>query len=176
MKVYLIGMPGAGKSTLGRELATILNYAFFDLDAEIEKVASLTIPQIFKVNGEAFFRELESKILKTLSFSAEKAVIATGGGTPCFYNNLEFMNAHGLTIYLMASPDTLANRLIKTDLAGRPLFQERTKDDLHHFLAETLVNRATFYEQAGIVFESRSLTSDAAALAQIIREDQNLIN
>jgi shikimate kinase len=165
-------MPGTGKSTLGRELATILDYPFFDLDLEIEKAAGLLIPQIFNQFGEGYFRELESNILKTVSFSAEKAVIATGGGTPCFHNNLEFMNAHGLTIYLKTDLDVLANRLLKTDLRPRPLFQGKTKDDLHHFLAETLAKRATFYAQAGIVFESLSLASDAAALAQIIREAQ----
>src|SRR5688572_23576380 len=172
MKVFLIGMPGAGKSTLGRELAVLLNYPYFDLDAEIEQSAGISIPEIFSQFGEEYFRELESNILKKVSFSAEKAVIATGGGTPCFHNNLEFMNAHGLTVYLKAGPQILANRLVKTDLTNRPLFQGKTKDDLHHFLAETLAKRATFYAQAGIVFESLSLASDAAALAQMIREAQ----
>jgi shikimate kinase len=176
MKVYLIGMPGAGKSTLGRKLATLLNYPFFDLDLEIEKLAGKSISQIFRQHGEVYFRELESNILKTVSFSAGKVVIATGGGTPCFHNNMEFMKEQGLTVYLKATPLILANRLIKTDLVNRPLFQERTKDDLRHFLVETLADRATFYAQAGIVFESRSLDSDAAALAHIIREDQNILS
>lgn len=172
MKVFLIGMPGAGKSTLGRELAAVLACPFLDLDAEIERIAGLSIPQIFSQYGEEYFRELESNILKTVSFSAEKAVIATGGGTPCFHNNLEFMNAHGLTVYLKTDPEVLANRLLKTDLTSRPLFQGKTKDDIRHFLAETLAKRATFYAQAGIVFESLSLASDTVALAQLIREAQ----
>lgn len=171
MKVFLIGMPGAGKSTLGRKLAAELNLPFFDLDTEIAKAANSTIPEIFRKNGEAYFRKLESEVLKTVVFSAENLVIATGGGTPCFHNNLKFMNEKGLTVYLKASLATLTNRLLKSGLTGRPLFQNKTKDDLCQFLVATLAKRVTFYTQAGIIFESLPLTPDTVALAEIIRKN-----
>ncbi|MFC5271264.1 shikimate kinase [Adhaeribacter terreus] len=173
MHIYLIGMPGAGKSTLGRALAAHLNRKFIDLDKVIEENSGQTIPGIFEEKGERYFRELEAEALKTVSFSGEKLMIATGGGTPCFYENMAFMNTHGLTIYLKTSPEILADRLIQTDLAERPLLKNKSKSLIINYLQETLHKRATFYGQAGIIFESRwstaSVARDTDALVDFIR-------
>ncbi len=111
MHVYLIGMPGAGKSTVGKALAAKLNRPFLDLDAEIEKMAGQTIPEIFEKLGEVYFRNLETKALIEISSSEEKLIIATGGGTPCFADNLQFMQLKGKVLYLKASPEMLTERL-----------------------------------------------------------------
>src|SRR5690606_5400547 len=102
-------------------LAAQLNRKFLDLDAVIEETSGQKIPQIFAEKGENYFRNLETEVLKTVSFSPEKLVIATGGGTPCFHENITFMNARGLTIYLKTTPAILAERLWQTDLMSRPL-------------------------------------------------------
>ncbi|MBK0403304.1 shikimate kinase [Adhaeribacter sp. BT258] len=171
MHIYLIGMPGAGKTTLGRNLAAQLGRTFLDLDEAIEEAAGKTIPQIFEEKGEAYFRELEAETLKTVSFSAEKLVVATGGGTPCFHQNMAFMHAHGLTVYLKVSPEVLAERLLASDLSARPLLKNKTKPLVMKYLRETLRERATFYEQAGIIFENPSvqLTAGASLAAFINR-------
>lgn len=165
-------MPGAGKTTLGRALAAQLNRKFVDLDAAIEAKAGLTIPQLFEEKGETYFRELEAETLKTVSFSAEKLVVATGGGTPCFHQNMAFMNAHGLTVYLKVSPEVLAERLWQTELAKRPLLKNKSKPLIVNYLQETLQKRVTFYKQAGIIFESRckpaSIADETAALLALI--------
>ena len=169
MLVYLIGMPGAGKSTLGPVLAAQLNCKFLDLDAAIEEKAGRTIPQIFEAKGEAYFRKLESEVLKTVSFSGEKRVIAAGGGTPCFHDNMVFMNTHGITVYLKTSPEILAERLLQTNLTNRPLLKNKNKVLIFIFLIETLNLRDTFYELAGIIFESVSpLPDQVQELAEII--------
>jgi shikimate kinase len=170
MHVYLIGMPGAGKSTLGPLLAAQLDRKFLDLDAAIEEASGQTIPQIFTEKGEPYFRELEAETLKTVSFSSQKLVIATGGGTPCFHDNLAFMHAHGLTIYLKTPPEMLAERLLKTDLENRPLLKGESKQFIIKYLQETLLVRATFYEQAGIIFEGPAQhASEVQALATAIK-------
>ncbi|MEP2025618.1 shikimate kinase, partial [Reichenbachiella sp.] len=94
-KIFLIGMPGSGKSTLGKELAEKLGRNFFDLDAEIERMAGWVIPDIFAQVGEDYFRELENSVLLMLIRLNEPAVIATGGGAPCFYDNIDQMNLAG---------------------------------------------------------------------------------
>jgi len=166
MHIYLIGMPGAGKSTLGPALATQLGRKFLDLDIEIEKATGQTISRIFEKYGEA-------ESLKMVSLSNENLVIATGGGTPCFHDNLAFMNAKGTTVYLKVLPEILTERLLQTDLTNRPLFKGKNKPLVLRYLQETLRMRATFYEQAGIIFESRSnpasIAEETAALLALIR-------
>ena len=175
MHVYLIGMPGAGKTTMGKALAAQLNRKLIDLDVAIEEYSGLSISRLFEEKGEAYFRELESETLKTVSFSAEKLVVATGGGTPCFQDNMAFMQRQGLIVYLKAAPETLAERLLLTDLASRPLIKNKSKPVVLSYLRETLAGRGTFYEQAGIIFESRWFRDAAVKdLAELIeRFEQN---
>src|SRR5215217_1973749 len=108
--VFLIGFMGSGKTFVGKKLAQLLKTTFIDLDEVIEKSEEKTISQIFSQNGEEFFRERESHYLKSLS-ERSNVVIATGGGTPCFHDNMKWMNENGITIYLKAKSEILFDRL-----------------------------------------------------------------
>ena len=99
MKIFLIGLPGSGKSTIGKSLALELSYPFIDLDLDIEKAEGRTIKQIFKQMHEGYFRQLESKALKKYCQSQDSFVMATGGGAPCFFDNMEQINQAGKSVF-----------------------------------------------------------------------------
>ena len=146
MRIFLIGYMGSGKSTLGRRLSEHLNMQFVDMDHYIEMRNHKTIPQIFAEEGEAEFRNKERKALEELSEFTD-VVIATGGGAPCFLDNIDLMNNSGKTIFLNIDPSILADRLMnsKTD---RPLIKGKSKEELVAFIDETLKKRNEFYRQA----------------------------
>lgn len=146
MRIFLIGMMGCGKSTVGKRLAARLNFSFYDLDVFIEQKLNATIAEIFREKGESFFRKEEMACLHEL-LSIEKAVIATGGGTPCFFDNMQRMKTGGICIYLEASPQLLFSRLTKQKNA-RPLLAGLENEQLKNFLAEKLSERMPFYAQA----------------------------
>lgn len=138
-KIFLVGLPGAGKTTLGLELAHHLGVQFVDLDQEIEKNARQTINAIFEEKGENHFRQLEHKYLINSIAELSNFVMATGGGTPCFFNNMELMKRSGLTIFIKTPLQIIKQRL-KDDL-DRPLMKSNTLE----FLNES---RKEWYEQA----------------------------
>lgn len=146
MRIYLIGYMGCGKSTLGRRLSDHLNMQFVDMDHYIEERNLKTIPQIFEQEGEAEFRNKERKALEELS-EFTNIIIATGGGAPCFFDNIDLMNRSGKTIYMDISPDILADRLLKSK-TERPLIKGKSKEELVAFIDETLKKRNHFYSQA----------------------------
>ncbi|MBT3385159.1 MAG: shikimate kinase [Prolixibacteraceae bacterium] len=146
MRIYLIGYMGCGKSTLGRRLSEHLNLQFVDMDHYIEERNYKTIPQIFAEEGEAEFRKKERKALEELSEFTD-IVIATGGGAPCFFDNVELMNKSGKTIYLNIEPNILADRLLKSK-TERPLIKGKSREELVAFIDETLKKRNEFYKQA----------------------------
>jgi shikimate kinase len=146
MKLFFIGFMGCGKTTWSRKLAAHLGYDFVDLDHVLEEQAGMTIAEYFTTHSQEAFRELESKILKETSY-AENAVISTGGGLPCFFDNMEWMNANGQTLYIKLSPKTLADRLDKGKTT-RPLLHGLHGEELVTFIAEKLAEREGFYEQA----------------------------
>jgi len=146
MRIYLIGYMGCGKSTLGRRLAEKMNLQFIDMDEYIEERNFRTIPQIFTEEGEPAFRLKEQKALSELSEFAG-VVIATGGGAPCFFDNIGLMNRTGITIFLNIGPDILAERLLSSK-TERPLIKGKSKKELAAFIDETLQKRRPFYEQA----------------------------
>ena len=149
--VYIIGFMGSGKSTTGRRLASILNWHFADIDRHIEKYSGKTISEIFSQDGEIYFRNLESEVLKSLK-SQTNTVISTGGGTPCFGDNMDYMLETGLTIYLKLTPLQLKSRL--ADSKGeRPLIKDLTNDGLLHFIEEKLGSREKWYNRAEITVE-----------------------
>ncbi len=137
---------GSGKSTLGKRLAEHLKLQFVDMDHYIEERNCKTIPQIFAEEGEPEFRRKEQKALKELSEFTD-IVIATGGGAPCFFDNMEVMNQSGKTIYLNIDPEILADRLISSK-TERPLIKGKSKKELIEFIDETLKKRHEFYSQA----------------------------
>jgi shikimate kinase len=144
--IFLIGYMGAGKSTLGKKLAKRLEMNFIDLDSYIEQRFFKTISQLFEEKGESGFREIEKSALAEVA-EFENAIIATGGGTPCFFDNIELMNKKGLTVYLHWLPEKLLQNLTKGK-TKRPLIKDKTDKELLRFIKENLLKREPFYCQA----------------------------
>jgi shikimate kinase len=137
---------GCGKSTLGKRLAKYLNLEFVDMDHYIEMRNHKSVPQIFAEEGEVEFRKKERKALEELSEFSD-IVIATGGGAPCFFDNIDLMNQTGATIYMNIDPAILADRLIHSK-TERPLIKGKSKEELIVFIDEMLAKRRPFYSQA----------------------------
>jgi len=150
-------MPGCGKSTQARKVASDLNLKLIDLDYEIEKHASLTINEIFTIHGEEYFRRLESTFLVQMTRENSDFVMATGGGAACFFDNIDYMNHHGITIYIKIGVDELLNRLSGTGKDKRPLLKGRSATELKKELENKLCYRKTFYEKAKITFDGEKL-------------------
>lgn len=148
MKIFLVGLPGSGKTTLGRQLAKRLNISFLDLDAEIEKAEQSVISEIFSRKGEDYFRKAESERLQKLGDSSQDFVLSTGGGAPCFFDNMKNMNAAGKTIFLDVPTAEIMNRLLRTDLAKRPLFAKMNPEEFKDKIEFMRSQRFPFYKQA----------------------------
>ena len=142
MIIYLIGLPGVGKTTTGKMLAKNLHFDYLDLDNEIELSTRKSISTIFKEKGEPYFRELEKDELFN-TFNLNDYVISTGGGTPCFFDNIEMMNKNGYTIYLSSTPKDIYDRFTPSELAKRPLL----KDGIEK-LEDLYSSRKKFYEKS----------------------------
>lgn len=150
MRIFLIGYMGSGKTTIGREVAKRLNLSFVDMDAHIESQQFKTVAEIFAEQGEDKFRELEQKCLMEVS-EYENVVISTGGGAPCFFNNMEIMKSAGETFYLNLNPKVLSDRLKTTAIHKRPILASYEGDDLEKFIASALQKREPFYNRAKFV-------------------------
>ena len=137
---------GAGKTTIGKALAKDLGLMFYDLDWYIESRMRKTVAQIFKERGEEGFREIERNMLHEVA-EFEDVVISCGGGTPCFFDNMEYMNQQGQTLYLQASPEVLAAHL-RMGKSVRPLIAGKTDEELMAFIKESLEKRDPFYTKA----------------------------
>ncbi len=154
-KVFLLGFMGCGKSTLGRHLAKALGWEFIDLDDYFEQKFKTTVPLFFKEFGETGFRDGERAALQDLK-SVDEAVIATGGGAPCYFDNMDFMNEHGVTLYMKVSPEILAQRLTNSKNV-RPLVQGKTGAELITYIKEKLKSREPFYNRANIIADAEVL-------------------
>lgn len=154
MRIFLVGYMGCGKSTIGRKLAELLGISFVDLDKYIEERYFKSVPAIFAEEGEKGFREKERTALLEVS-QFENVVVGTGGGAPCFFDNMEVMNDHGITVYISPDTDTLAMRLIKSK-TERPLIAGKSRDELIRFIDEALIRRAPFYEKARIIIRGEN--------------------
>lgn len=146
MRIYLTGYMGCGKSTLGRKLAKHAGLQFVDMDHYIEERNCKTVARIFEDEGEAGFRALERKALEELSEFID-VVVATGGGAPCFFDNMALMNNTGITIFMNINPSILASRLMSSK-TGRPLIAGKSEAELVDFISQTLDKRMKFYRQA----------------------------
>lgn len=143
--IFLIGYMCSGKSTLGRIVAEKMGMEFIDLDHFIENRYHSSISDIFKERGEAYFREIERKALHEVG-EFHNCVIACGGGTPCHFDNMEYMNHIGATIYLNSSPESLSKRLcVPSSKRKRPLIASMSDIEVTEFVTKTIATRAPFY-------------------------------
>ncbi len=146
IRIILIGYMGAGKTTVGKELAKALGLSFYDLDWYIESRMRKTVKQIFDEGGEEAFRNVERNMLHEVA-EFENVVISCGGGTPCFFDNMDYMNRQGDTIYLQANPEVLVQHL-KMGKGVRPLLQNKTGDELVQYIKTHLEEREPYYLKA----------------------------
>ncbi len=153
-RIFLVGYMGSGKSSVGRLLAQKIGWQFIDLDFFIENRYRKSISQIFTESGEAAFREMEHKTLVEVA-SFEQTVISTGGGVPCFHDNMTLMNQLGTTIYLKVAIPELVKRL-DVGRHSRPLIKDKSKEELAAFISDNLQKRERYYNEADIVFESEN--------------------
>jgi len=144
--IVLIGFMGSGKSTVGDILASHLSLVFVDMDAEIERTEGKSITEIFNCQGEAYFRNLEKATLNRLLKSKIPTVIATGGGTPCFGDNIDSINNGSYSFYLKVGRSSLVERLLRS--TDRPLINGMNKKELNAFIRSKLADREHYYKQA----------------------------
>lgn len=166
-RIYLTGFMGSGKSFLTKYLAEKYGWKSQDLDKIIEKEQQLSISDIFKLHGEAVFRKMEQEALHNTQHS-EKTIFALGGGTACFFDNMDWIKKNGISIFLNPSVQTLMQRLSqKSELKKRPLLQQLNLDELRSYLSNKLQERIVHYKQANYTITSSNLE-------EILKEIQHL--
>lgn len=146
IRIIIIGYMGAGKTTVGRALSRELGIPFYDLDWYIESRMRKTVKQLFDERGEEGFRRIERNMLHEVA-EFENVIVSCGGGTPCFFDNMEYMNQQGQTVYLQASPEVLYGHLLMGK-SVRPLLLGKTREELLVFIKEQLKQRESYYSQA----------------------------
>jgi shikimate kinase len=167
--VYIIGFMGSGKSTAGKKLAAALGWSFIDLDKRIEEHTGTTIPDLFSQFGEDYFRNVEAEILRSLKDN-KNTVVSTGGGTPCYGDNMDYMLKTGLTIYLKLTPPQLQSRLSGSKTV-RPLLKDLNASQLLGFIEEKLAIREKWYNLAYLTVEGIDL--DINSLKSLLIENMN---
>ena len=165
-RIILIGYMGSGKTTIGKQLSEKLSIPFIDSDQEIEEKMNKTIFQLFEDLGESRFRILESEFIHKLS-KTSSFVLATGGGLPCFFDNMLFLNDLGLTIYLKSSTEILTDRLL-IDNKTRPLIKGKNKEELNGFISLNLSSRESIYEKSRFILDESQQNIDS--IVQIISQ------
>ncbi|MBC7744181.1 MAG: shikimate kinase [Flavobacterium sp.] len=161
MKIFLVGFMGSGKSSLGRKLAHYINYHFLDLDKLIEAKVQMTIAEYFALYGEGSFRQLEKDVLQSSEYGVN-TIIATGGGSPCYFDNINWMNQQGKTVYLSMKAASLADRLINSK-RERPLIQGFNHEELVNYIKTKLEGREVYYRQAQFMVSGTDMTAEKLA-------------
>ncbi|MFW5759679.1 MAG: shikimate kinase [Cyclobacteriaceae bacterium] len=156
MKIYLIGLPGSGKSYWARQLSAHYQLRLIDLDAEIVKDTGRSINDIFINHGEQWFRQKEADLLRQISQKYAQFIFSTGGGAPCFHQNMKYINENGISIFINRTPENIALRLLSKGFDKRPLLKDK-RDTLVEELKNKLAERIIFYQQAHIVVEHDEL-------------------
>ena len=172
-RIFLIGYMGPGKTTLGKAFSRELGLTFIDLDWYIEERFHKTVQQLFSERGEQGFRELEQKMLHEVA-EFEDVVISAGGGTPCFFDNMDYMNACGDTVFLQVEPEVLFRRL-KVAKQQRPLLANKSDEELMNFICEALQKRHPFYSQAKLLFRADEL-EDKSQIQTSVDSLRKLLN
>jgi shikimate kinase len=150
---------GSGKTTTGEKLADRLNYSFIDLDSFIEKKEKRKISEIFSGEGEEYFRKTERRILQEI-IKKNNIVVACGGGTPCYSNNMDLMKEKGKTVYLEMPVDALVNRLLNSNVE-RPLIKGKNKEELENYISIMLTKRRKYYKKAHYTTNAQNLNIDS---------------
>ncbi len=171
MKIFITGYMGAGKSSAGRKIALRLGFEFIDMDDEFKSVQGVSVSEYLLKKGEELFREKERDLLKEISLRKGDFVISTGGGTPCFFDNMELINRSGISVYLEMHPKSLAVRLEEAK-EERPLLNELKGDRLIQKISIHLEERKPFYEKALITVKGENL--DMAGLIEKITNKRKI--
>lgn len=166
MRVFLIGFMGSGKSHWGRILQDALKINFYDLDSVIEKKENQTIAEIFESKGEEYFRRLEHETLDAMIQEHPDMILSCGGGTPCFFKNIDLMKKSGTVVWLNPAVEALVKRLVK-EKDKRPLLKEVSDEALHSFILKKMNDRRIYYEQAHVHVEEDKATP-ASLIEQIV--------
>ena len=167
LKVVLVGLPGSGKSTFGKQLAKELEFPFLDLDQLIEERYQLKISEIFSIHGEGTFREWESLLLQDTINQDRAFILASGGGTPCFNDNMDLINSQAVSVYLDVPLASISLRLQSSKAQQRPLFQGLDQGEITLKLKSLLVSREYFYNQAKIKLSGEDFSAELL-LAELI--------
>jgi shikimate kinase len=160
MKIFLIGFMGCGKTHWGKELSQQLQVPFFDLDQKIEEKEEKSINEVFEEKGEEYFRLLEKEVLYLLAESHDSFVMACGGGTPCFYNNIDYMNKQGTTVWINCSTECLLGRL-SNEKDKRPLIKDLDEEQLSLYIMRKVGDRRIFYQQADVILTENEISVEA---------------
>lgn len=171
--IIIIGYMGAGKTTVGKALAKELGVMFYDLDWYIESRMRKTVKQIFDEIGEEGFRKIERNMLHEVA-EFENVVVSCGGGTPCFFDNMDYMNQLGETIYLKASPETLHTHL-KMGKGVRPLLLNKTLEEVEIFIREQLKLREPFYNKAKHIIDI-NVMDDFDKINGMVQQIRKMLN
>ena len=171
-RIILIGYMGAGKTTVGKALAKELHMPFYDLDWYIESRMHKTVKAIFDERGEAGFRKIEHNMLHEVA-EFEDIIISCGGGTPCFFDNIDYMNRQGETVYLKATPEVLYGHL-KMGKTIRPLLLNKTADEVQVFIREQLAQREPYYSKAKYVLDV-NLLDDYEKIKISVKQLRNML-
>ena len=169
MKIFLIGFMGSGKTHWGRQLSAKLQLPFFDLDTVIVEKEKQSVAEIFARQGEEYFRYQERDTLEEITHDQESFILSCGGGTPCFFNNIEFMKKSGKVVWLNTAVDALKERLLK-EKVSRPLIREIGDDELKRYIVRKLSERKMYYEQADVMVNEESISLEK--LIHFLLEDE----
>ena len=153
MKLFIVGLPGSGKSTLGKQLAERLALPFLDLDDLIEQQTGEAIRDTFAQRGEGVFRQIEQSVLREVIAGHDQFVLATGGGAPCFFDNMDLMNSSGITLFLDVSIPTIVQRMSGDQVSNRPLLQALDQDQLAQEYTAKFEKRLSVYRQAQVIVD-----------------------
>lgn len=159
MRIFLLGFMGSGKSHWGRLWAAAHNFNFIDLDEELEKQEQKTVAAIFETRGEDYFRQKETILLRSLT-AQSNSIVSCGGGTPCFFDNMAWMNKNGLTIFLEATTQFILKN-IKNEKDKRPLIKDKDDAEVIFFIDQKLKERQPYYSKAKIIFPAEDLNIDS---------------
>ncbi|SFT87317.1 shikimate kinase [Algoriphagus locisalis] len=168
LKIVLVGLPGSGKSTFGKQLASELNFPFYDLDSLIESRFHMSIPEIFSLHGEGEFRKRESKVLQEFLDRDDSFVLASGGGCPCFNDNMDLISEKAVSVYLDVPIEEISIRLRMSKAQNRPMFMDLDQAGIAQKLKSLLVERDYFYRQSKIKLSGEDFSAELL-VSELIR-------